>query len=165
MPRRVERARERQHRRQRQSVVQPGLEVERVPDHARDARVGHDARRQHGVGRREERSDQEALRPREVGEDARRQRHENARDRHRQQELAKGRPPLSPEQLALHLEPVAEQDHHEGNDRHDLDEVGRRRGLHQPEPAVLTGPGRIGLPPKPVPLQATWTILDYKWSA
>ena len=52
-------AREGQHRRQREAVVQPRLEVEGVADEARHPRVGDDARRQHGIGRRQQGAEQE----------------------------------------------------------------------------------------------------------
>ena len=48
---------------QRQPVVQPGLEVQRVADQRGHPRVGHHAGRQHRVGGREQRADQEAFGP------------------------------------------------------------------------------------------------------
>ena len=53
---------------QREPVVEARLEVERVAHDARHARVGDHARGEHRVGRREQRADQEALRPAEVGQ-------------------------------------------------------------------------------------------------
>ncbi len=81
---------ERQHRRQRQAVVEPRLQVERVTDHRRHARVGDDARGQHRIGGRQQRSHQERLRPRQTGQQPRAQRDDHRGQRHRQHELAKG---------------------------------------------------------------------------
>ena len=51
------RRREGEHRGQRQAVVQARLEVERVPDQPRHARVGHDRGREDGIGGRQQRAD------------------------------------------------------------------------------------------------------------
>ena len=56
----AERRAEGQHGRQRQPVVHPRLEVERVAHEPRHARVGDHRGRQHRVGRRQQRADQEA---------------------------------------------------------------------------------------------------------
>ena len=58
-----QRGREGEHGGQREPVVETGLEVQRVADEARHARVGHDARGEHRVGRREQRAEQERLGP------------------------------------------------------------------------------------------------------
>ena len=60
--------REREHRGQREPVVEPRLEVQRVPHEARHPRVGDDARGQHRVGGREQRAEQEALGPGQTGQ-------------------------------------------------------------------------------------------------
>ena len=107
-----------------------------MPDHARHARVGNDARREHRVSGREQRAHEEALGPREVEERARRKRHQHGCDRHREHELPEGEPPLRSQELLLDLEAVAEQDHDERHDRDHADEVACRRGLDDLQPPV-----------------------------
>ena len=65
---RLGRGGEGEHRRQRQAVVQARLQVERVANDARHARVGDDARGEHRVGRRQQRPDQQRLGPVQVGQ-------------------------------------------------------------------------------------------------
>ena len=73
-----QRGRERQHGRQRQPVVQTRLQVQRVADQARNPRVGHHSGREHRVGRRQQRAEEEGLRPGQIGERLGGQRHEGA---------------------------------------------------------------------------------------
>ena len=119
-------------RRQREAVVEARLEVERVADHARHARVGHDARRQHRVGRGQQRAEEEALGPVQVGQRVRGERDDRRRDRHRQHELAQRQAPRLLQHLGLDLEPVAEQDHDQRDDR--------QRPRRSPTPASNRAP-------------------------
>ena len=54
---------EREHRRQREPVVEAGLEVERVPNGGRYPLVGHDPRGEHRVGRGQQGAEQQRLGP------------------------------------------------------------------------------------------------------
>ena len=94
-----------------------------MADEPRNARVRDDARRQHRIGRRQQRAEQERLRPREVGERVRGERDERGGDRHRQHELARRQPPRRCSISRLDLEPVAEQDHDQRDGRELLDEA------------------------------------------
>ena len=76
-------AAKREDRGQRQAVVQAGLEVERVANQPRHARVGDHRGREHGVGGREQRPQQERLGPAEVGERVGGQRDQAGGERHR----------------------------------------------------------------------------------
>ena len=122
-----QRGAEGEHGRQRQAIVQPRLEVEGMAHEPRHARVGHHARREHRVGRREKRAEQERLGPRQVGERVRDERDQRAGDRHAERELAHRQPPRLLQHLGLDLEPVAEQDHDQRDRREVLDE--RRLGV------------------------------------
>ena len=87
------------------------------------ARVRDHGRRQHRVGRREQRSHEEGLRPAEIGERVRHERDEHAGERHGQRQLAQREVPSLLEHLLLDLEAVAEQDHdqcHHGEALHEL---------------------------------------------
>ena len=57
-----------EHRRQREAVVEPRLEVQRVADRPRNPRVGDHARGQHGIGGGEQRAEQERLGPAQTGQ-------------------------------------------------------------------------------------------------
>ena len=85
--------------------------------------------REHRVGRREQRADQEALGPAEVGQPVRGQRDDHAGQRHRHHELAQRQPPLRLQHLGLDLEPVAEQDHDQRDDRQVVHELAARVDL------------------------------------
>ena len=61
------------------------------------------------------------------GQRVRHQGDEDAGDRHREHELAQRQPPRALQHLALDLEPVAEQDHDQGDDREVGDERSARR--------------------------------------
>ena len=67
-----------QHRRQREPVVEPGLEVERVAHEPRHARVRDDGRGEHRVGRRQQRAEQERLEPVEADDPVRDRRDDRA---------------------------------------------------------------------------------------
>jgi len=76
---RRQRGGEREHCGQCQTVVQTGLEVERVADHARDARIGHDSGGENRVGGRKQRPEQERLGPVQADEPVGQQRERSAR--------------------------------------------------------------------------------------
>ena len=116
---------ENEHGGERQAVVEPRLEVQGVTHHARHAGIVDDARRQHGIGWRQQCAEQERLAPAESHHPARDQGDDRRRDRHADCKLAQRQLPLAPEQLGIHLEPVAEQDHDQCNAR----EVGDERGV------------------------------------
>ena len=116
--------------------LRPGLEVERVAHDARHARVGDHRRREHRVGRREQRAEQEALGPAEIGQRVRGDRDDHARQRHRHHELAQRQPPGRLQHLGLDLEPVAEQDHDQRDDRQVVHEARARVDLEHAEAAV-----------------------------
>ncbi len=97
-----------------------------MADQARHARVCDDARGEHGVGRREQRAEQERLGPGEPEQEVRGGGDDRGGDRHRDHELARGQVPLAFEHLALDLEAVAEQDHDQGGEREILDKAGVR---------------------------------------
>ena len=113
-----------EHGGQRQPVVHARLEVERVAHQARHARVGDHARGEHGIGRREQRAEQERLGPRQIREGVRDERDQDAGDRHGQDQLARRQPPLALEHLGLDLDAVAEQDHDQ-RDGGELDDEAR----------------------------------------
>ena len=85
--------------------------------------IRDDRGREHGVGRRQERAEQERLGPVEVGQRVRHHGDERRGQRHGEHELAQRQVPLLLEQLLLDLEPVAEQDQDQGDDRERADEV------------------------------------------
>jgi len=91
--RRVERGREGDHGRQREPVVEARLEVEGVAHQSRHPRVVDHAGGEHGVGGREQRAEQEGLRPVEIREQLRHCCDENRGQGHRQDELAQGQVP------------------------------------------------------------------------
>ena len=130
------RGREREHRGQRQAVVQARLEVERVADEPRHARVRDHRGREHRVGRREQGAHQEGLGPAEVREHVGGQGHEHAGERHREHELPERQVPGLLKHLLLHLEAVAEQDHDQRDHREALDELRRRVELQHLEAAL-----------------------------
>ena len=136
---------EEEHERQRQPVVEPRLEVERVPDDARHAARRDDGGGDDRVGRRQHRTEQEAFGPVERREEQlARQRDQPHRDRHRDDQRARGRAPVPAEQLALDEQPVGEQ----RQDQRQLDRVRDRVG-----PAVdrhdVDGGQRRRRPPRP----------------
>ena len=108
---------------QRQAVVQPRLEVERVAHGSGDQRRGDDGRGDDRVGRREHRPEQERLGPVEAGEERLRgQRQQRHRDRHRDHQRPRDRAPVAPQQLLLDEHPVGEQ----GEDQRQLDQLDDR---------------------------------------
>ena len=120
---------------QRQAVVEPGLEVERVADQTRHPRVRHDARGEHRVGGRQQRADEERLRPGQVRQGGDGHRDDGRGDRHRDDERAQRHVPFAAEHLGLDLEAVAEQDHDERDDRQHRHEPACRVELEHAEPA------------------------------
>ena len=60
---------EEEHERRRDAVVETALDVEDAPDPDRDGGVGDDGKSQGGVGRGEDRADEQRGRQRELGED------------------------------------------------------------------------------------------------
>ena len=127
---------EREHGRQREPVVEPRLEIQRVANHPRHARVGHHRGRQHRIGGRQQRAEQEALGPVEIGHDVGQRRDQDRGERHGQHELAQRQVPGRLEHLLLDLEAVAEQDQHERHDREPLHEAAGGVELEHLEPAV-----------------------------
>ena len=102
-----------------------------MPDDPRHARVGDHAGRQHRVGGREQRADEQARRPAEADDPVRGAGHDQRGQRHRHRELAQRQPPRLLEHLALDLEPVAEQDHDQRHERevvHERPTAGRGAG-------------------------------------
>ena len=127
---------EREHGRQGEPVVQPRFEVEGVADDPRHTRVRDHGGRQHGIGGREQRAEQEALGPVEIGHGVGQRRHQDRGERHRQHELAERQVPGRLEHLLLDLEAVAEQDQHERHHREALHEAAGGIELEHLEPAV-----------------------------
>ena len=110
---------EREHGRQREAVVEPRLEVQRVADDARHARVGDDAGGEHRVGRaraaRPSRNDSVQL---EADEPVREQRDDGRGDRHRRPPAcAAGSCQWRCSSSRVDLEAVAEQDHDQRDGR------------------------------------------------
>jgi hypothetical protein len=114
---------EEEDERQGESVVQPGLEVERVTHLAGYEARSDDCRGHDGIGRRKHRGQQEGLRPGEVGEERfRRQRQKRHRYRHRDHQGSCRRAPMAAQQLALDEHAVGE----EGEDQGELDQLDDR---------------------------------------
>jgi hypothetical protein len=106
---------EEQHERQRQPVVQPRFEVERVPHPRRHALRRHYRGGDDRVGGRKDGGEQERLSPaqlREQGEGDQRQGPQG--ERHREHDRAGGRPPVHGEQLPVDDEAVGEQREDQG---------------------------------------------------
>ena len=107
-----------------------------MADEPRNPRIGHHARREHRIGRRQQRTEQERLGPGQVGERVGDDRHQHARDRHGHHELAERQPPGLLEHLRLDLEPVAEQDDDQRDRGQVLDEARLGGEVEHLEPAV-----------------------------
>ena len=94
-----------------------------MADQARHARFVTMLEVSTGIGRREQRAEQERLGPGEPEQHVRGDGDDRGGDRHREHELARGQVPLAFEHLALDLEAVAEQDHDQRGEREILDEA------------------------------------------
>ena len=111
---------EEQDERQRQPVVQPRFEVQRVANALRHPLRGHHGRGDHRIGGREDGGEQEGLghRQRREQDDAE-QRQDRQGERHREHDRARRWPPVQAEQLALDDQAVGEQREDQGQ----LDQV------------------------------------------
>lgn len=93
---------EEEHERERDAVVQPRLDVERVADEARHALRGDEARGHDRVRRREDGAQEEGLRPGQLGKEGlpcEGEQHQH--DRHRHDERSSRRLPVPAQELVL----------------------------------------------------------------
>ncbi|MBB4912740.1 hypothetical protein H4W32_001634 [Actinophytocola algeriensis] len=82
-----------QHERQREAVVEAGLDVEQAPQPQRHVRAAHDRGGEHRVGRREDRTDEERRGPVQPGEEVGGDGDADHRERHGQPECPPRQPP------------------------------------------------------------------------
>jgi len=122
--------------RQGKPVVEPGLEVQRMPDDARHPRIRHDPGGEHRIRRGEQRPEQERLDPGELQQGPGGDRDDHGRDRHSDHQLAQRQVPRPAEHLPFDLEPVAKQDHDQRGGRKDLDETRSGRETEDAQPAA-----------------------------
>jgi hypothetical protein len=127
---------ERQHCWQRKAVVEAGLEVQRVTDHPGYAGVGDHPGGQDRVGGGEQRAQQERLRPAQPHQRACQQRDDDRGDRHPDRQLAQWQLPVALQQLAVHLQAVAEEDHDQRHCRQIGDEAGARLEMQDADRTV-----------------------------
>jgi hypothetical protein len=108
----------------------------------RHAGIGDHRRGEHGIGGRQQRTEQERLGPVEVRQQIGRHGHQPRCERHGQHQLAQRQVPGALEHLGLHLEAVAEEDQDQRDHRQRGDEARRRvERQHLQSPLPQCEPG------------------------